>query len=204
MHSAAAGRARLAARIALAVVAGAVVAVTGGCGAGSVPADGPAGEGPASAIVVRAPAPTQGDPAAPQGKVLLTVTGRISVRNDDGRLLLDQAELDRLGLLQVSVYDPWAKRRLELQGVWLTDLVDRAGPDAAASSLRVRALDDYQVDLALADVRAGGIFLATRTGTGGEISLEDGGPTRVVFTDDVAARYSPDQWIWNIDTIEVR
>jgi len=104
----------------------------------------------------------------------------------------------------MSVDDPWAKQRVTLQGFWLRDLVSLARPDAAATSLHLSALDDYQVDLSLADVRSQSIFLATRTADGTALPVEEGGPTRVVFSDDLAARFSPDLWIWNIETIEVR
>jgi hypothetical protein len=191
--------------VAVALVVAAVAAVTGGCGVGAreAAADRPTPE--ASVVRTLTPDPAADTvPAAPRDRAVLTLTGRISSTNADDRLRLDQAGLDRLGLLEVGVYDPWVKQRLDLQGVWLADLVKLAGPDAAASSLHLRALDDYQVDLRLDDVRAGGIFLATRKGDGGEIPVEEGGPTRVVFADSVTAGFSPDLWIWSIDTIDVR
>ena len=181
-----------------AVVLAVVLAVTAGCGSarpdapGSVPA------------VVRTPEASPGAPAAPQGRTVLTMTGRIATTNADGALRLDLAALDRLGLLAVSVDDPWAKQRLDLQGFRLRDLVGLAGPEAGATSLHVTAHDDYQVDLDLAAVRADDVLLVTRDGAGRPLPVEDGGPARVVFTDAAAGRFSPDLWIWNIETIEVR
>ena len=83
---------------------------------------------------------------------------------------------------------------------------DRAsrGPTRGAQTIHFTALDDYQIDLSLADVRAGGILLATRTGDGGPIPIEDGGPTRIVFVGGVPAGASADQWIWNLAMIDVR
>jgi hypothetical protein len=183
-----------------ALVLGAVAALALGCGATE-----PAAPAPPPASVVKAPDPDRSAvPAAPQGKPLLTITGRIGATNGDRTLRLDQTELDRLGLLEMSVNDPWAKQRIALQGVWLRDLVDVARPETGATSLHLVALDDYQIDLTLADVRNQSIFLATRTGDGTALPVEDGGPTRIVFADGLAERYSPDMWIWNIETIEVR
>jgi DMSO/TMAO reductase YedYZ molybdopterin-dependent catalytic subunit len=93
---------------------------------------------------------------------------------------------------------------MALQGIRLRDLVALAAPDAGATTLHITALDDYQIDLNLADVRADDIFLATRNGQGLALPVEDGGPTRVVFADALSPRFSPDMWIWNIETIEVR
>ncbi|MDT7581089.1 MAG: hypothetical protein QOK35_2353, partial [Pseudonocardiales bacterium] len=155
--------------------------------------------------VLRAPDLTPGTvPAVPQGKPLVTLTGRITTTNDGGTLRLDQAALDRFGLLAMDVNDPWAKRRVALQGFRLRDLVELAKPNAGATTLHLIALDDYQIDLNLADVRTDAIYLATRNGQGAALPFEDGGPTRVVFADDLAPRFSPDMWIWNIATIEVR
>lgn len=191
------GKRASAVRVAL---AGATAFVALGCGSAEPTV--PTTPGPS---VVKAPdADASAVPPAPQGDAVLTITGRIAGTNGDGALILDQAQLDRLGLLAVSVDDPWAKKRIDVQGVWLRDLVGLARPDAGATSLHVTALDDYQIDLTLAEIRAESVFLATRTGDGGALPVEDGGPTRVVFTDDVATRFSPDQWIWNIKTIEVR
>ena len=182
------------------LVLAAVAALAVGCGTGE-----PAAPAPPPASVVKAPDPDRSAiSTAPRGKPILTITGRIGATNGDRTLRLDQTELDRLGLLEMSVNDPWAKQRVVLQGMWLRDLVDIARPDAGATSLHLVALDDYQVDLTLADVRDQSIFLATRTGDGTVLPIEEGGPTRVVFADGLADRFSPDMWIWNIETIEVR
>jgi hypothetical protein len=195
----AAGRTR-AAR-ALAVVLPAVLALVAACG--STGPDLPVSASASS--VVRAPDPPTGAvPAAPQGRPLLTLAGRIATTNAGGALRLDQAALDRLGLVALRVDDPWAKQRLDLQGFRLRDLVELAGPDAGATSLHLTAHDDYQVDLDLAAVRTDDVFLATRDGAGRPLPVEEGGPTRIVFADDAAGRFSADLWIWNIETIEVR
>ena len=150
--------------------------ITVGCGSAE-----PAAPAPPPVSVVKAPDPgSSAVPAAPQGKALLTITGRIGATNDDGALRLDRAELDRLGLLAMSVNDPWAKQRVDLQGVWLRDLVDLARPDTGATTLHVSALDDYQVDLDLADVRGQSILLATRTGDGADLPVESGDLVRVL------------------------
>jgi hypothetical protein len=194
------------------LVAVAVLALTAGCGSADTPGTKPAPAAeaavtPASAApsVVRGPdAGSTAVPAAPQDKPAVTITGRITGTNVSGALRLDEAALSRLGLLAMSVNDPWAKKRLDLQGVFLRDVIALARPDPAATTLHITALDDYQVDLKLADIGDNPILLATRDGEGALLPVEDGGPTRVVFADDLVRRFSPDLWIWNIDTIEVR
>jgi DMSO/TMAO reductase YedYZ molybdopterin-dependent catalytic subunit len=185
------------------VLAAVTLVLTGACGSAGSAAPEPA-PSPAPSVI-RQPDLAPGTvPAAPSGRPMLTVTGRIAATNAAGTLRLDQATVDRLGELEMSVNDPWARKRVVLRGVWLRDLVALARPDASATSLHLHALDDYQVDLALADVRADPILLATRDGRGAALPVEEGGPSRVVFADDLAHRFSPDLWIWNIDTVEVR
>jgi DMSO/TMAO reductase YedYZ molybdopterin-dependent catalytic subunit len=163
-------------------VLAAVLVVVGGVGAACAAAEDPA---PAPApSVIRAPDLLPGVvPPAPQDRPVLTVTGAITATNGD---------------------DPWAKQRLGFQGVWLRDLVALAHPAPGATGLHLTALDDYQVDLDLADVRADGIFLATRDDRGTPLPVEDGGPTRIVFTDDLVHRFSQDRWIWSLVRIDVR
>jgi hypothetical protein len=186
------------------VAALAVAAALAGCTT-AAPAAAPAGPVDPAPIVLQ-PAvllPDQPVPA-PVGPPVLTVTGRIETTNGDGSLALDQQTVDALGRLRLTVYEPWVKQTLNFQGVWLSDVLRLAHPDPAATSIHITALDDYQVDLNLADVLAGGVLLATRDGDGNPIPIEDGGPTRIVFAEGVPAGDSADQWIWSLATIDVR
>ncbi|HEX6756324.1 MAG TPA: molybdopterin-dependent oxidoreductase [Mycobacteriales bacterium] len=140
----------------------------------------------------------------PTGKPVLTLTGKVSARNRGPTVAFDLAALERIGLVHARLHDPWEKRDIEVRGIRLGDLLAVAGAGANATGLHITALDDYQVDLGMADVRAGGILLATSTGDGRPIEVHDGGPTRVVFLDGVPAGANADQWIWSLKTIEVR
>jgi len=131
----------------------------------------------------------------PTGKPVFTVSGKISVTNRAGTLVFDRRTVERLGLHQVRLYEPWTKETLDFRGVWLQDLLTVAGVEADAASLHIVALDDFAVDLKLADIKAGGIFLATQSGDGSAIPLDNGGPTRIVFLDGVKAGANADQWV---------
>ena len=141
--------------------------------------------------------------SAPKEKPVLTLTGKISTENQNGALVLDRPTLERLGVQQVRLYEPWVKANMDFRGVWLQDLLGVAVVKPDATSLHIVALDDYAVNLSLADVRAGGIMVATRAGDGSMIPIDKGGPTRIVFMDGVKAGVNPDQWIWSIKTIDV-
>jgi hypothetical protein len=135
---------------------------------------------------------------------VLTLTGKIGVTNAGEALHLDVATIDAVGLRQVSLYEPWVKKTASFQGVWLADLLKVAGVPQSAGVVHLTALDDYKVDLTMADVAAGGILLATKTGDGRPIPISDGGPTRIVFVGDVPSGRSADQWIWSLQTLDVQ
>jgi len=141
---------------------------------------------------------------APTTTPVLTLTGTITNRNAKNGLRLDPALLDQMGVVRVEIYDPWTKARLPFRGVGLADLLNVAGAAPKATKVHLTALDDYEVDLTMDQVQAGGIFLATRNGDGSDIRVDKGGPTRIVFLDDVPSGENPDQWIWSLATIEVR
>ena len=142
-----------------------------------------------------------GAPKAP----VLTISGKISARNTPDGLALDVAGLETLGLVKYKVRDPWLEADLEFSGVLVTDLLTATGAAADATSLQITALDDYQVDISIADAKRWPIMLATRTG-GAPMTIEDKGPMRIVFPADpsIDALKTKDLWIWQIKTIEVR
>jgi hypothetical protein len=193
-------------------VAAAVVLLALSVGCGSSAPDAGAGAGPGIGVG-GSPVPTvlrdatllpgQAVPA-PAGKPLLTLTGRVSALNRGGTIALDRTVIERLSVVKVRVYEPWVKQDVDFRGVWLQDLLTVAGAAADASTVRITALDDYTVDIATADVRAGGILLATSAGDGAELPIDKGGPTRIIFVAGTKAGANADQWIWSLKSIDVR
>jgi hypothetical protein len=183
------------------VVATAIGLAAGGCAHPS-----PVAAARSAAVVVTTPAPRAPDERlpAPAGDPVLTITGRVDRTNVDHALRLDEHGLDALGRIRIELYEPWVKQRMSFQGVWLADVLDAAGIDRDANGLHLTALDNYQVDLSIAEVREGGVLLATRNGDGGAIPIADGGPIRIVFADGVESGANANQWIWSLTTIDVR
>lgn len=139
----------------------------------------------------------------PTEKPVFTMTGKISAPNKGSTLVFDRRTVERVGVHQVRLYEPWTKENLDFRGVWLQDLITVAGVEPGALRLHIVALDDFAVDLTLADIRAGGIMLATRAGDGSMIPIDKGGPTRIVFMDGVKSGANPDRWVWSIKSIDV-
>jgi hypothetical protein len=144
-------------------------------------------------------------PAA-SGDVVITVDGAVSKSNRGGAIELDLATIEQMGLVRYVVHDPWLNGDFEFTGVLLSAFVDAVGASPDATTLKFRAIDDYEVELALADVRRWPIMLATRT-NGAPMTIEDKGPTRVVFPYDQFPEIDQltykDLWIWQISSITV-
>jgi hypothetical protein len=159
----------------------------------------------AAPVPISAPQRGPADPVpVPAGPTVLTLAGRIAQTNGSGVLRLDPATLDQLGVVEVTVYEPWVKQEMQFQGTWLGDVLAVAGPASGAQGVHLTALDSYQIDLSMADIEAGGILLATKTGDGRPIPIEEGGPLRIVFVGGVPSGDSADQWIWSVSMIDVR
>jgi hypothetical protein len=140
-------------------------------------------------------------------KPVLKLDGNIGTTNDGNTLLLDIPTLERLGLIRYSVDDPWLKREIAYTGVQLSELVRVARPPADATSMHMVALDDYQVDISIADAKRWPIMLATEL-DGKRMRVSNGGPTRIVFPYGLSSgldelKYK-DLWIWNLESITFR
>jgi hypothetical protein len=188
-------------------VATVVLGLAAGCGGsgatGSAAPAPPAATHAGTVVTTASLKPGQAVPA-PAEKAVLTVTGKITAANQKGKLALDRRTIERLGVSQVRLYEPWNKENMDFRGVWLQDLLAVAGAKPDATKVHIVALDDYAVDVTLADIRAGGIMLATRAGDGSDIGVDKGGPTRIVYLDGVKAGANADQWIWSLKSIDVR
>ena len=80
--------------------------------------------------------------SAPQGEVVLTVTGDIGTANKGKKLELDLASLEQMRRVRVEAAEPYLKRRVKFEGVLLSDLLAVAGVPSSASTVSMIALDD--------------------------------------------------------------
>jgi hypothetical protein len=140
----------------------------------------------------------------PKGVSLLTISGKIGAGNKGDALVLDEGAVAGLAKLDLSFTDPFQKKTLALKGVWMVDLLAAADVTDDAQTVRMTALDDYVVNFTMDEVRAGGMFLAAADQQGEPLTLENGGPTRIVFVDGTPAGANSDKWIWSLATIEVQ
>jgi hypothetical protein len=144
----------------------------------------------------------------PTGEAILSISGDISVKNAGDKLVFDMETLEQLGLVEYTITDPWrGNQRVSYTGVLMSDLIEFAGVSPSASSIHMAALDDYQVDISIADIKKWPVLLATRV-NGEHMSIENSGPTRIIFPLDAYPEIDriayKDLFIWNLESMEVK
>jgi hypothetical protein len=149
-----------------------------------------------------------GDPVpAPAGPVVLTVRGLIGTTNVDDSLQFDMETLERLGVVEYSIDDRLAEGRVAtFGGVLLDRLLEVAAVDPGATNLATTALNDYSVDIPVADAERYPVLLAT-TVDGERMPVERYGPVRVIYPYGAFGLEAPEadeKLIWQLTLIEVR
>lgn len=142
---------------------------------------------------------------APQGPVVLTVTGQIAVANAPGAAAFDLALLESLGTETIRTTTIWTDGVQEFTGVPLHSLLQRLG--AQAGVLEARAINDYATQLPVSDAVPGGALIAYRR-NGQPMPVRDRGPLWIVYPYDKAEEYRREiiyaRSIWQLERIHVR
>ncbi len=124
-----------------------------------------------------APAPL----APPKGDPVLTVSGKITVRNVGSKAVFDMPALEALGLTGFTTLTPWTKKT-DFQGVLLETILKRVGAHDDTTAITY-ALNDYVVEIPLKDASPDGPLVATRM-NGQFMPVKQFGPLFVVYNFD--------------------
>ncbi len=140
----------------------------------------------------------------PTEAVVLTVQGRVRTQNLGANAAFDMAMLAALPQHRFATRTPWYAKAREFGGPLLRDVLAAAG--AHGATLRLKALNDYQVDMPWDDAQRHDVMLA-RLLDGRPMSVRDKGPLMVIYPFDTrpelrsAVYYS--RSAWQLHTIEV-
>jgi hypothetical protein len=186
------GRVRLRLR---AAVLGLAVLVTA-C-AGAAPGDSGGSAGPADGTSDAVDEEIYGgfpvDPPAPD-EVVLTLEGNL-------RIELTMAELEGLAVDEVTLDEPFVRRRETFRVIPLAELFALAGIEDG-QTVQTIALNDYRyADSVSALLGAQALLAVARDGA--PIPMDAGGPIRIVFADDSSYAQTLDAWNWSLRTIRV-
>lgn len=119
--------------------------------------------------------------AMPQGKVILTVSGKIGRTNDSGQAHFDREMLEQIGTKRLETSTPWTQGVQSFEGVSMGDLLDAVGADG--ETVKAIALNDYMIDIPISDVERYEVLLALKM-NGEYMRVRDKGPIWIVYPYD--------------------
>lgn len=144
------------------------------------------------------------DMAAPQGDVLLTVSGDIDVTNVGDTLQLDREQLAALDMTSFETTTIWSDGIQTYEGTSLAALAELLG--LTEGKILATAINDYTVEIPVSDAVEGGPIIAVLM-NGEEMSIRDKGPLWIVYPYDSNKDYRSEvvysRSIWQLDRIEV-
>jgi hypothetical protein len=148
---------------------------------------------------------TAGALEVPGGPVVLTISGRVMSPNAGPVADFDMSMLERLPQTSFTTKTPWYGQPRQFTGPLVRELLSRAG--AQGTTLRMRALNDYRVDVPYEDAQRYDLIVA-RLLDGQPMPVRDKGPLFAVYPFDAqpelrnAVYYS--RSAWQLRSIEVR
>lgn len=141
--------------------------------------------------------------AAPTEPVVLTITGRVRNPNAGTAARFDMPMLERLPQHEFTTRTPWYAGPRHFTGPLLRQVLATAGAEGRV--LRVRALNDYRVDVPWEDAQRHDLIVA-RLLDGQPMAVRDKGPLFMVYPFDAAPElrsavyYARSAWqLWTIE-----
>jgi len=116
-----------------------------------------------------------------QGKVILTVSGKVGNKNTATAAQFDLAMLEKLPQRSFSTMTPWDTKPIKFTGPLLRDLL--ALVKAQGRTLKALALNDYQTSIPFDDATQQDVILAHRM-NGEPIPVKTKGPLFIVYPYD--------------------
>ncbi len=114
----------------------------------------------------------------PQGRVIFTVSGRISQTNGKGVAEFDRAMLLALPAATIETMTPWTDGVTKFEGPLARDLLKRVG--AKGSRVKALAINDYSVAIPVSDFETYPVILAMKM-NGEVLRTRSKGPLWVIY-----------------------
>jgi hypothetical protein len=154
-----------------------------------------------SALAMSAPALAL-DP--PTGKIVLTVTGNITDRNDGNSAQFDMAMLEQFPQHEITAQTPWYAKPVTFTGPLLRDVLNSLG--AKGQTLNAAAIDAYSADIPFADMQKYDVIVS-RLLNGKPVSVRENGPLFIMYplgTDPTLdSKLILDRCVWQLKSIDV-
>jgi hypothetical protein len=144
---------------------------------------------------------------APQGDVVLTVTGKVDAKTASGApITFDMKTLEKIGLIRFTTRTEWTDGPVQFEGVLLKDLLAVLNPEKNADKLVLKALNDYISSMPISDANDYPVMVAVKE-NGEYMSVRERGPLWIVYPQDaypeVGRREFLSRWVWQLAEISV-
>ena len=141
---------------------------------------------------------------APQGAVILSVSGKIGVKNSPDAALFDAALLDALPQHSFVATTPWLKTPATFTGPLLKDVLQAL--KAQGTTLKALALNDYKIDIPLDDAFKFDVIL-TRKVDGKVLTVREKGPIFMMYPFERFPQLKTDIYysrcVWQLKSLRV-
>jgi hypothetical protein len=140
----------------------------------------------------------------PKGKVVLTVSGKISQSNAPGKVEFDMDMLAALPQHSFTTMTPWYKEPRKFTGPLLRDVLAAAG--VQGKLIKAVALNDYKAELPVDDSAKFPVVLA-RLMDDKPMPVRDKGPLFIVYPYDTDEALRSERYYnrsaWQLKTLEI-
>lgn len=139
---------------------------------------------------------------APEGDVLLTLSGTLTHETADGVVTLDREMLENMETVAFTTSTIWMEEEVTFTGVSLRDVLDYAG--ARGEEISAVALNDYKIEIPVSEIEENSPIIAYLM-NGEPMSRRNKGPLWIVYDYDSDAKYRSEvvysRSIWQLDRI---
>ncbi|MDO8456689.1 MAG: molybdopterin-dependent oxidoreductase [Burkholderiaceae bacterium] len=140
----------------------------------------------------------------PKGAIILTVNGKIGIKNSPDAAVFDAAMLDALPQISFTTRTPWDKEPVKFTGPLLKDILQAL--KAKGVNLKAVALNDYKINIPFDDAFKYDVILA-RQMDGKVIGVRDKGPLFVMYPFEAFPQIKTSTYysrcIWQLKSITV-
>lgn len=145
------------------------------------------------------------DLAAPKGRVILSVGGKIDVKNKGDLAVFDMPMIEALPQHSFTTRTPWYDKPVKFTGPLLSDVL--AAVKANGTTVSAVAINDYKINIPIKDATDHGIIVA-RLIDDKPISVRSKGPLFVVYPFDRAALLRSSVYyersIWQLKALDLQ
>ena len=142
---------------------------------------------------------------APKERPVLTVSGKIGVKNVGETARFDMKMIESLPQRSFTTTTPWFDKPVKFTGPLLSDVL--AAVKASGTTVNAVAINDYKISIPLTDITKFQVIMARQINDK-DIPVREKGPLFVVypFDSDAALRTSTyyERSIWQLKALEVQ